>query len=133
MRQLVYTKLLLTITLCFTCSDWIHDKLRSYCDENDEWYFLEVDVLYLENLHLVHFISREPYIIWLSFIVHLSKMTISPGFLFPFFLNFDSLGCWRGGECKRAKNGPKWEKFLSVMLHVSGILDHTIFIYGTDV
>ena len=31
-----------------------------------------------------HFISQEPYIIWLSFMVHLCKMMISPGSFFIF-------------------------------------------------
>ena len=34
---------------------------------------------------LVHFISQGPYIIWLSFMVHLCKMMISPGAFFHFF------------------------------------------------
>ena len=40
---------------------------------------------------LSHFILQEPYIIWLSFMVHLCKMMISPGLL-SFFQNFDFLG-----------------------------------------
>ena len=38
------------------------------------------------------FMSQEPYIIWLSFMVHMCKMIISPGFFFSFFQNFDFLG-----------------------------------------
>ena len=41
--------------------DWIkntpqfsEDFLKSYNEENDEGYFLEVDVKYLENLHEFH-------------------------------------------------------------------------------
>ena len=34
----------------------------------------------------LHLISKEPYIIWLSFVVHKCKLMISPGF---FFFNFD--------------------------------------------
>ena len=41
---------------------------------------------------LLHFISQEPYIIWLSFIVHLCEMMIYPG-VFSFFQNFGSMGC----------------------------------------
>ena len=33
---------------------------------------------------LSHSISQEPYIIWLSFVVHKCKMITSPGFLFIF-------------------------------------------------
>ena len=37
-------------------------------------------------------ISQEPYIIWLSFMVHVCKMIISPCAFF-IFLNFDFSGC----------------------------------------
>ena len=33
---------------------------------------------------LLHSISQEPYIIWLSFMVHMCKMIISPGLVFIF-------------------------------------------------
>ena len=39
-----------------------------------------------KKLFLLHLISKEPYIIWLSFVVHKCKLMISPGF---FFFNFD--------------------------------------------
>ena len=39
-----------------------------------------------------HSISQEPYITWLSFMVHLCKMIISPAGFFSFFQNFDSPG-----------------------------------------
>ena len=62
---------------------------------------------------LVHFISQEPCIIWLSFMVHLCKMMISPGFCFIFSkFGFSGLlggEVWKG---KKWKNGPKWEKIL---------------------
>ena len=58
------------------------------------------------------FISQELYIIWLTFIVHMCKMVISPPF-FKFFLNFDFMGCW----------GVKGQdKKLSVALHISGAI-----------
>ena len=41
-----------------------------------------------KNVCLVHFISQEPYIKWLSFMVHLCKMMISPGVFFHFFKIF---------------------------------------------
>ena len=34
----------------------------------------------------LHLVSKEPYIIWFSFVVHKCKLMISPGF---FFQNFD--------------------------------------------
>ena len=37
------------------------------------------------------------------------------------------------GEGKRAKNGQKWQKILSVMLHISGAIHHMIVIYGIHV
>ena len=67
-----------------------------------------------KKLCLLHSISQEPYIIWLSFIVHIYKMIISLGVFF-IFQNFDFLGFWstdnRLGVGKRAKNGPEWQKF----------------------
>ena len=87
-----------------------------------------------KNSCLLHLISQELYIIWLSFMVHLCKMMISPGVFFHFFKIFDSMGCYkgRGGGCKGAKNCPKWEKILSTLLHITGIIHHMIFIYGTQ-
>ena len=32
---------------------------------------------------------------------------------------------------KRAKNGPRWKKFMSVTVHISGTIHHMILIYGT--
>ena len=71
---------------------------------------------------LLHFISQEPYIIWLSFMVHLCKMMISPGV----FFNFSQF--WFSELL-----GPKWEKILSAMLHILGIIHCMILIYGTHV
>ena len=53
------------------------------------------------------FISQEPYIIWLSFMIHLCKMMISSGVFFPFFQNFDFPGCWRMGGRGGGVNSPK--------------------------
>ena len=41
---------------------------------------------------LLHFISQEPYILWLSFIVDFCKMMISSGRFFHFFWDFDFSG-----------------------------------------
>ena len=57
------------------------------------------------------------------------KMAISPG-VFSFFKNIDFPGC-QGAE--RAKNGPKWQKSLSVALHISGTIHCMIVIYGANV
>ena len=62
--------------------------------------------------------SQEPYIIWLSFMVHICKTIISPiVFFFQFFMTK-----W---------NGPKWQKNLSVVLHISGTIFYMIDIYVT--
>ena len=76
-------------------------------------------------------ISQKPYIIWLSFMVHVSKMIISPGSFFIFskfwffrllrglnrkkwsnFFHFFKILIFRvvRGVGKRAKNGRKWQK-----------------------
>ena len=83
-----------------------------------------------KKLCLLYLISQEPYIIWLSYIADLCKMMISPVvfFIFSKFWFFGLLG--RGN--KRAKNCPKWERILSVMLNISGIIHHVIFIYGSS-
>ena len=76
---------------------------------------------------LLHSISQEPYIIWLSFMVHMCKMIISPDcfFIFSKFWFFWLL------EGNSAKNGPKWQKILSTALHISGTIYQVTVIYGT--
>ena len=75
-----------------------------------------------KQLCLLCSISLEPYIVWLSFMVHKCyAMIISPGI---FFLQFFKIlifcvvmrGGGKGGE--RAKNCPKWQQILSVTLHI---------------
>ena len=48
-------------------------------------------------------------------------------FLFFKFWFFEFL------EGKKAKNGPKWQKVLSVVLDISGIIHHMVVIYGVHV
>ena len=62
------------------------------------------------------FISKGPYIIWLSFLVDICKIIISSGVVHfsKSFIFWDH----RVG----AKNCPEWEKTLSVALHISGII-----------
>ena len=84
-----------------------------------------------EKLCLFYLMPQEPYIIWLSYIADLCKMMISSGvFFFFIFSKFWFFGLLRRGD-KRAKNCPKWERILSVMLNISGIIHHVIFIYGS--
>ena len=73
---------------------------------------------------LCNSISQEPYMIWLPLVVDKCKIIISQGF-FLFFQNFDFLVCWWD---KRAKNGTKWQKILSVVPYIS-----EIFIYFAHV
>ena len=74
-----------------------------------------------------HSISQELYIIWLSFTVYMCKMIIYLGVSFSFskFWFFGLLGG------KRGKNGTKWQKILSVAIHISGTIHHMTVIYGT--
>ena len=72
-----------------------------------------------KKLCTLHLISKEPYIIWLSFVVHKCKLMISPGFFSKFWF-----------FSKRTKNGPKWEKILPVELDISGTIHHMIIIRG---
>ena len=52
---------------------------------------------------LSHFISQEPYIIWLSFMVNLCKMMISPGVFF-IFSKFWFSGLLEGSKGKKQSN-----------------------------
>ena len=76
---------------------------------------------------LSHSISQEPYIIWLSFMVHMCKMIISPGVL----LSFSKF--WFSGlsEVKGQKLAQNEKN--SVAPYISGTIYHMIFIYGTCV
>ena len=75
-------------------------------------------------------IPHEPYIIWLSFMLHMCKMMISPGvFFFPILKFWFSV--LSGDE--REKNGPKWQKLLSVPPYFSRTIYHMIFSYDTHV
>ena len=56
---------------------------------------------------LPHLISQKPYIIWMSFMVHMRKMIISPDTLFIFSKYW--LFVLLGG--KRARNSPNDKKF----------------------
>ena len=48
--------------------------------------------------------------------------------VFLFFFNFGFPGCYSG---KSAKNGPKWQKIVSVALDISGTIYLMIAGYGT--
>ena len=58
---------------------------------------------------LLHFVSREPYVIWLSFmLLHLCYSCVKWHIqeFFSFFQSFDFWDCYGG---KRTKNSPKWQ------------------------
>ena len=54
---------------------------------------------------------------------------ISPGF-FKFIPNFYFWGQWWG---KKAKNGPKWQKIMSVIFHISGSIHHMIDFFSVHI
>ena len=58
---------------------------------------------------LSRFISQEQYIIWLSFMVHLCRMIISPGFAFSFYSKFSFFRFFKG--IKRQKIVQNNKKF----------------------
>ena len=62
---------------------------------------------------LLHSVSQEPYIIWLSFMVHLCKMIMFLGCFFFIFSKFWFLGLL--GE----KNGKKWFKIPYLRNYIS--------------
>ena len=69
-----------------------------------------------KKLCLLCSISQELYIIWLSFMVQMCKIIISP----DVFFNFKILIFWFVRRAERAKNGPKWRKILPASLRFSG-------------
>ena len=77
-----------------------------------------------KKFHLLYSISQEPYMIWLSFMVYVCKMIISPGmfFIFAKFWFFDLL------SVKKGKNGPKWQNYVCCPLHLR---NHTSY-YDCD-
>ena len=72
---------------------------------------------------LVHFISQEPYTVWLSFMVHLCKMMISPGVSFIFSKFWFS---WLLGG--RSVKGKKWSKMRKNSVYCAPYLrNHTSY------
>ena len=79
-----------------------------------------------KKICLSRFISQESYIIWLSIMVHLREMMMSPVVVFFIFSEFWFSGLLGG---KRAKSDPKLEKILSARFHTSRTI-HIIIICG---
>ena len=73
-----------------------------------------------KKLCLLCSVSQEPYIIWLSFMVHMCKTIITAGVFFPFFR---ILIFWvvRGDKGQKWQ---KWQKTLSVVPYISGTIHH---------
>ena len=65
---------------------------------------------------LSDFLSQQPYLVWLWFLLHMCKMMISPGIFFSFHF-FTILSV----------------KIQSVTLYISRTVDHIIKIFGTQV
>ena len=65
-------------------------------------------------------ISQEPHI-WLSFMVHICKMIISPGVFLVVFQNFDFLGCQEGWKGKKM---PK----MTIFFCLSGLIFQELYI-----
>ena len=62
------------------------------------------------------------------------KSIISLGLFLIFFSKFWFLGSLEKGRGRKwAKNGPKWQKIMSVSLHTSGTVHHMIVIFGAHV
>ena len=81
-----------------------------------------------KKLCLLCSISLEPYIIWLSFMVQMCKMIISPGV----FFNVKILVFQVVKGLKGQKMSLNDENF-SLAPYISGTIYHIIFIYGTHV
>ena len=85
-----------------------------------------------KKLCLSHFVSQEPYLIWLWFLVRMCKMMI---FLAVFLIFFKIQIFWVLGK----EGGVKGQKithyyqFQSVTLYISRNVDHIIKIFGTQV
>ena len=80
-----------------------------------------------KKLCLSHSISEEPYIIWLSFMVHMCKMVISPGV----FFHFHKIFIFQIVRGVKGQNLVQNNKKFSVTLQISGTIHHMNVIYGT--
>ena len=84
-----------------------------------KWQKIMCHTLYLAN----H--TSNDYHLWYTF-VNWEYIQV----FFSIFQNFDSPGC-QGDE--RAKNGTKWQKITSIVLHISGTICDMIVVYVTHV
>ena len=84
-----------------------------------------------QKLHLSCAKSQKQYsIIWSWFLVHLCEMMISPGIFYFFFL---ILIFWAAMGVKGQKNSSKWQKIMSVALHISGTMHYMTIMYDAHV
>ena len=84
-----------------------------------------------KKLHLLRFISQEPYIKWLSFMVHLCEMMISPGFFFFIFWKFWFFRLLVGNKVKK---WPKMTKnYISCTLYLRNHTSYDCHLWYTCV
>ena len=102
-----------------------------------------------KKFYPLHPISEEPYIVWLSFMVHMCKMIISPGIFFNFFKILIFWGVvgvgWEGGVGvkvqKMVQNDKKFCRsscsisqepyiiWLSFMVHICKMIIPSVFFF----
>ena len=86
-----------------------------------------------KKLCLLHFLSQEPYIIWLSFmLLHLwySCVKWHTQEFFSFFQSFDFWDCYGG---KRTKNSPKWQNSVCCAWYLKNNTSCNCYLWYTSV
>ena len=86
-----------------------------------------------KKLCLLHFISQEPYIIWLTFmLLHLwySCVKWHTQEFFSFFQSFDFWDCYGG---KRTKNSPKWQNSVCCAWYLKNNTSCNCYLWYTSV
>ena len=82
---------------------------------------------------LLHFISQEPYIMWLSFmLLHLWYSCVKWHIqeFFSFFQSFDFWDCYGG---KRTKNSPKWQNSVCCAWYLKNNTSYNCYLWYTCV
>ena len=107
---------IINFIITFACDVWDRTFLYQFLDGAPT----SICHFFCSSIRRSHDISQELIII---FGTHVYIDDASKPFLFFLILIFQAV--------KRAKNGPKWQKFMSVSLSISGTVHHMIF--GTHV
>ena len=84
-----------------------------------------------KKICLSHFMSHEPHIIWLSFVVHKFKVTISPRAFSIFFFKILIFRVVRGVKGQKMAQNDK--KLCQLCLFISGPIYYMNFSDGTNV